>query len=300
MAVVHVFETNKERSMQDARKGDTATRSFIVIMDDKNDGAAVAKTASDPEPGGDSIPSLGALHDDNTAIKVDKVDAQPTASRLIFEVLVFYVSSLYTPAPDPTDDPWDIDWGGKKVKEIVTHTKLTTSTDGNNLGVGTGEPIMNTAGDWFDPPLQEDQDLLLCVLSKNMNSYDVVSYKAFVNKINDASVTIADYVAAKWSAKVVSITGDKRFDRDSEYWRVVFHVLFKEELWIRKVKNVGLQWKDGSGKKNHIVVNGTRVEEPHPLNADGTYTEANPTHYYLQMATLNEAAFSGLGLPTSM
>jgi len=316
MAVSSITERGGRRWRgSNSRTSSNRTRVYLVKLDGVPTGPDEAMDAD--LGGGNAIPSLGDAHPDYaTAVCSDiSAELENDADRTLWVVTCEYTTSdSNNSSDDPTDDPWEISWGAQNTREIVANTKTATNatppTGAKSKGVVAGAPIVNAAGDWFDPPIEEDRAILSLTLRKNKSSYDVNEAAEYINTCNDDAITIAGYTAAKWTARLVEYSGEERFDRGG-YWRVTYRILITEKAtkdgneigWQREVINQGYNWADGSDNRYPIVLTeGGELVKPWPLNDDGTYSETMATTdiNYLIFGTILEKSFSTLSLPTSM
>jgi len=306
MAVTHV-DNLTERSHYDVG-GYHATRRYRVTFDAVAWNSADALIADD---GSNAIPLYGATHDTKTTAYVyDKTAEQESdKDRLHYIVTVQYKEMAVAPHEDPTDEDPDISWEQETRTEVAVIDK-----DGN--------PILNSANDWFDPPLMKDFRTLRVVITRNESSFDPADADDYTDTVNVDTVTIAGLTVGPRKAKLVQYTGQKEETRGYKYYRVTYKVDFWRATWSRKVidhgyrafKTVGTgkarirEARDADGNVEYGFNKGwEEVTEPvpldnagHILNTSGTATPAQIAAKMLTFHICDEREFWRLGLPTSM
>lgn len=126
--------------------------------------------------------------------------------------------------------------------------------------------VVNTAGDWFDPPLQADTYLLNITVVKNQTSLPS-NIHLKVGCINDAAVTINGVSYPMYSLLFRFSSEDAYYTTvdgiQNRYYVNTYQYTYNQDLWIRQILNAGLAYLDLAlvKQKSDFVVR---------LQADGT------------------------------
>ncbi|SIO60126.1 hypothetical protein SAMN05444166_6276 [Singulisphaera sp. GP187] len=159
-------------------------------------------------------------------------------------------------AADPVDRQPQVSWDEEQYQEAITE-------DVN------GKPIVNSAGDPFDPPVMKDRSRPILVLIRNEPSYDPALAHSFQDKINSTPFFGADpeYV------KVKKITPQRAFNPDiGWYWVVTYNFVFNDKPWKSRVPNLGFRRLDPSNSQKKIEITdeyGQKISSPWPLSLTG-------------------------------
>jgi len=130
-----------------------------------------------------------------------------------------------------------------------------------------GDPIVNSAGDYFDPPVMTTVSNPLMRIERNEAGYNLGLVADCKGRINDA--LWFGRAAKTW--KCVNILGTETTGPDGEiYFIVVYEFEYKAEGWDIPVLDQGMHELVSSTKVKIRDSNGSWVSSPWPLNADGT------------------------------
>jgi len=155
---------------------------------------------------------------------------------------------------NPLERPPEVSWEGERLEEVA-------DLDRN------GNPILNTAGQPYDPPLMRDYKLRTLVYTRNEAAYDDAQARAYEDLINtDPFLGEAAY---KW--RVLDINARRAFEEGVKFWVVTYRIQFKKKGWRRKVMSQG--FKDATGKEI-LDDHGNRPSEPWKLDAAGSPIKA--------------------------
>jgi hypothetical protein len=156
------------------------------------------------------------------------------------------------------------------------------------------EPVVNSAGDPFDPPFMLDETRPFMTIVKNEAGFPPLLAQDYHNSINNAPwFGLPELV---W--KCVDITGDEAQDPDGgRYWVVTYQFEMKRETWVEKLMDVGMREINSSGKKIAITDDrGREVDAPWPLNENGTKKAVGVTAEFMEFHLYKEMDFSALNL----
>ena len=138
---------------------------------------------------------------------------------------------------------------------------------------------MNSAGDWFDPPLVRDDSRPVLTIVRNEADFDPEIADSYRDTVND------DYFfgAAAGRVKCVSITGKQLFSADvlpgGFYWVVTYTFQFNRDGWASPLLDQGFR-RLVSGSRRAILVDGQPASAPVLLDGSGgVLTPGDPPVY---------------------
>lgn len=247
------------------------TKTFQVTVDTKNDSWA-AVTAS-------GIPAYGEVHPDDLSAVVVDISSQETASTVIFHVVVTYETQTrnFVLSDNPLDDPVDIDWAFQAY-EI-----------GLERDVG-GAPVVNSAGDAFDPPYTVDRYHPVVTIVRNEATFNPTTALSKQGKLNDDSVRIAGLSISPGEGKLIDFAGRRAYRNGRTYWVVTYRIEFSDDKdfddnvigWTREFYDHGLYTKVGAGDRTRILDDeGQKVVVPHALDGAGGKGDKDTPKYRL-------------------
>jgi len=230
MAVVHVHETyygarggGGSLEYSPAKTIGTATRTFEVKTDAKTDDETVVAAHA-------SIPNIGAAHPNNSAMRCLKLTFTNDDSKgpFVWYVTAFY-SNEYDIAENPLLDAAQTEWDTEQFSRIVWKDR-----DGN--------PIVNSAGDPFDPPVEKDDSRWISVTSKNVGGVPAWIY-SYQDAINAAEFTFDGVTVPARTAKVQAIHISTPQERNGISYRVLQITMHHRGENVNDVA----EWGSGSG-----------------------------------------------------
>ena len=286
MSVVSVNEIRAGDVAEKSENTRSLVRTFRVVNSDPSDGANVARLAS-------GIPGVGDAHPDESTAKCRSVRAAPAHDDdegLVFLVVCAYRSSISNRQPGQTAEaPTSRDPITKLSFQSRTVTKLVNQA-GAALATSGGEQL----------PVEINKPFLVLDVELNLASYAVSTAAAAVGTVNSGAITVAGYSIAARAGLLEDAGAEKLTEGDTTYYRVRYRILIKTDTWDFKLRNAGIWGKDGSGNRVRVQIGGQDVDQPWPLNSDGTWSE-NPTlsdaQYTLTERVYPENSWAGLSLP---
>lgn len=257
-------------------------------------------------------PLTGTIAEQDLGSFLQQIEVEPSTD----DGLQYRVTLGYSPI-DPTKDgvdpsdptsvnnwivsPWSatptLTWTSEDSEFAVTHDR-------------DGEPILNKAGDPFDPPLTVPITTPIAVVSRIEKSFNDDWVNLYKNRVNHAAWL-------GWSAESVlikDITGERTLDPDwGVLWRVTYTFAFRPSVvvstsggdvvvypgWAEQVLNSGLR-ELVSGELKPINLDGAPVSTPVPLKDDGTRAGPDDDPIFLTFNTRLKADFGGLNLPSDL
>jgi hypothetical protein len=184
MAIVDVTEIWSGETWEDEAEGNrTYERLFRVYSDTPTETQLAVKTAV-------GIPPLGSAYPtDVTAFARRRSARRIDESRLVWEVTVAYDNSK--PDPNPLLQPPKIRWSSSLVTQPVVRDL-------------TGKACLNSAGDYFDPPLEADFPRWTATIQFNTDFVPtwILSYSG---AINSSPISIDGVAVDALHARIVSL-----------------------------------------------------------------------------------------------
>jgi hypothetical protein len=145
-----------------------------------------------------------------------------------------------------------------------------------------GDAVLNSAGDYFDPPVEIDVGYWTFRVKKNVA--DIPTYLLdYENAVNNAAFTIRGLSIGQYEAKLSNIrVGDLKIEGDYQYFEFSYTMERRREKWIPlKVLDQGLRFKSEANRK-HIMDNSTPprpVTSPRLLDGNGAVlSDPTPTN----------------------
>lgn len=253
-------------------KSDTETIEYQVYTDTKT------QTRYDIMLAG-VLPTLYQSHPDNPILTVRDIELSQDIADTVWTAFVTYSSEPFDKEDEdeeeidtPTDRPARVRWS-------TTQFTKPIYKDIND------EPIVNSATDYFDPPIEIDASRFSIVVEKNLASIPswVLTY---ANTINEASFEIQGLTIPAKTAKMSELSISELQREQTAGGTVDFYTLtFRVELatadegdWTLKVLDQGLHQFDRADNKTPILIDGEPAKQPVLLDGNGlAITDPEPT-----------------------
>jgi hypothetical protein len=218
------------------------------------------------------LPLVGSQHPvDSAAYLREYTCEQDPRSKVVWTVHADY-STEYEIAENPLDKPAEITWESSKYSEIAVWDK-------DNYG------IVNTAGDFFDPPVEKDNVLWHASVLKNVSDVPDWFFDAsYQLAINSDPFTLDGYVATPLIARLGRVSLSRWLVLNGIRYRTLTmefefrYGTISAPGWTRQLANVGFRQIASPGAQPTPCKNsdGTYVSAPVQLDGDGKQI-ANPT-----------------------
>jgi hypothetical protein len=264
MAVVSVREIwNGRKGSADEKAVREYDRVFRVVTNSSLDGALTAETAVDPFLG-IRIPNLFSSYIEPNGITFDltaiarKIEAgQDDADPLTWLVTVSYSNHTDQPElgnPNPLLRPAEIKWSFAQFQRIADIDQF------NN-------PVVNSAGEPFDPPLEKDDSRPVLVITRPEAGIDPGLFYQYRDAINSDPF----FGAPAGTAKVQSIEATRRFENNFYFWDVTYTIHFRPDGWDLNVLDQGYNALDANGQPTVRILDkyGQALAKPALLNGLG-------------------------------
>lgn len=282
MSVVKVIRKPRRSGGINNRRLRTYSVDYEVETNDKDDGPAVVTQylLANVADIGNAYGGAGSeLTDLGTYLQSWTVDCTTR------DGLTWKATAEYGPLEPPNEDPLlespDYDWDGVTFEEVVDQDV-------------DGLAVVNSAGDYFDPPITRDANRSVLTVTRNESSFNPGLADLYRDVVN--SDTFAG--AAPGTVKCSSIKGKWVPFPDlfaGGYWQVTYVFHFKREGWNRVILDQGFRKLDGTTRKP-ILIDGEPASSPVLLNGLGDeLTPGNPPEF-LEFEVYESAAFSVFNL----
>ena len=204
------------------------------------------------------------------------IDAKQVTNEDSFQWLV---NADYGPYPEskninPLLVPLEISWGAAQFQRTTIDDIF-------------GNPILNTAGDSYEPIDVDDSRLILTVV-RNEVAYDPQLAAAYKDAINADEFLGAPKYTIKASPVQTQRIEDQIF---GVYYRSTYTFHYNPDTWKKKLLCRGLHYLV-DGKKHNCMIQRVEVTEPVHLDKDGRQLEPGGTPYYQTFRIYKELPFS--------
>jgi len=159
----------------------------------------------------------------------------------------------------------------------------------------SGQPIVNSVGDWFEDPLEEDVEYPVLVAIRNFHTLaEVITLVlTYQNKVSSAEFKGAPAGTMRCTIRC----GQQMIEDGVEYYPVAFRFAINPDGWHHLVLDRGWRARPALGEEPEVVLDAkTKQRPPRPvlLTADGLEAPAGTFHYL----TFNKetADFNNIGV----
>ena len=315
MTILSVVETwSGETGSADNTWLRTYTRVFRVITDDPNH--SVYDIGSHP-----SIPLLWSLHPDDLRTFCDKITPKRiSGSREVWDVTCTYTNKVEEdtePDENPLNRPWKLSWTSQLFTKVAERgiKRETIDARGNVIVPAPGGailgPLINSAGDQFDPPVEIEQSNWQLTAKKNIATVPtwLMDYR---DSLNHSAITIAGILFQRGELRINSMSiGPFTYENKVGFYPFEIQIAQKSETWIRElldqgtheVKTLNVGGTPTQSRLRVVDKKGQHVTEPvrldglgHKLADDALMEESIFIRYQVY---LKERDYSALALPTT-
>lgn len=292
MAVVNSTEIWSAIRKGVTKDGKTGIRVFSVLLDGTDaitDALDVARAAS-------GIPTIGQSWPNDIWLVCWKVDPLPQSKNAnLVHVRCEYQRASWTSGPqpeNPLDMPPKISWD-----TIVCVEPIDQDIDGN--------PIINSAGEPFDPPITDEIHDRVVRIERNEASWSSTKQEEYQNTVNEHTFMSAQ----PHEAWMMTLRADKIYSGDYVYYTVYYEIVFRTKTtenafpWRRRVLDQGFRVRTGvddQGKpkyENILDDNGDKITEPISLDGAGAKLADGVDPYWHNFQTKRIVSWSPLNLP---
>ena len=251
-------------------------------------------------------------HETNDRLFINSIECSggvPCKRNAIGAVQRFELTLTYTPADPSKNQGGPVGPDGFR-NPFLAPPRVSWRTEWEDFACthdNAGVPILNKAGDPFDPPLVIPNPTPVVVIQRVEREYNHLWMQNYVSRIN--SDAWEGFPAG--SVLCRDITGNLEWNTEVDGWVWQTEYVFAIRMpivvsstkifpgWAAQVLNAGMREKV-SGERRAIFDGMTPVASPVPLKSDGTKAGASDPPVFLSFDIYPTAAFSGLGLPAGI
>lgn len=294
MAIVEVFEKLEGNvSKQDKSFQTSYTRVFQVVTSSRLDRARTVRLAvmsAAPVAIGDHYEVLDPS-DGTTVLEQDTASFCTSISAAVagstddgcqWDVTVEYSPSDGSPTfpPNPVEHPLKLSWGSQLVEVPVNYDR-------------DGDPIQNSAGDFFDPTPTVMKYLILLNIVRNEATFSPTLAQTWKGTVNDATFTIAGEDFDPGTVKIADITSELSYNAECGwYWPVTYQMEIDPDGWKSKLLDQGMRTLVSGAKKAIADDSGKEVSTPELLDGSGVKLAVGADPVVLEFDVLPESDFS--------
>ncbi len=269
---------------------------YRVTCNNREDGPVVIRSAMVPSssPPVPWLPRIGQIYEVNSTERdpgsfLNEVSYDCLHAGANPELAVWDLSCTYEPydatrfGADPIAWPIKIQFGGTRFERVVW------------VDAVTGEPVVNSAGDRFDPPLMADdtRSQITVVRNELISTFDWTLAENFRDTVNDA---IWNGYPAK-TVKIGSITtSDPQYDSNGQrfYFAVTYPFEVNRDTWVDHPVDMGYATLDASSPRKRVPIfyGGQAPNEPQKLDGDGNLLAVGATPVFLSVDKYPPVDFS--------
>ncbi len=290
----------------------TYAREFRVITDDPE--LSPAEIGSTP-----GIPLLWSRHPVDILTFCDKISVKRAkASREVWDVTATYTNKIDEddePDENPLNRPWKLSWTSQAFTHVAHQgIKMETVTAGGSSVLPAPSavegPIVNSAGDQFDPPIEIESSNWQFTAKKNLATIPtwLMDYR---DALNDARVLIAGIYFEKHELRINGMNiGEYTYENDVGFYPFEIQVAQKTETWVRDLLDQGTHEiktinQAGTASQARLrVVDGKGQHVTEPVRLDGSGAKLEPADAPIEdsifiryQVYLKDRDFTALGLP---
>lgn len=253
---------------------------------------------------GQKIPGIGDPHLGAPQAVAEEIRPEPVEG-IFGDYIVTVVYSTTAASGDqddlPTERPADIQWDS-----IFESMAIDASISDNPLF--DGKPIVNSAGQPFDPPYEISVPFATLRVVRNETAFSAFTALAYTGKLNSDTFLGQSPLVAKCT----KIAGRRFFEQNAYWWEVTYEFLFRPPRTLYQgttpiqysghslfALDNGLMQLDA---QNNLVpcvdTNGNQVTQPALLDGAGHQEPAspNPNPNYMVYQIAKAVPFAPLGL----
>lgn len=244
-----------------------------------------AIAAMNASHGSNAVDARGSVRNGATCISRSPADRPGGGMGTIWDITCNY-STEKDKAGQSAQSPYD-------VPSVVNWDTETLAVD--LLSDANGDPVTNTAGDWFDPQPQDVKYRLRITINANVSGF-TLSYWNVLNKINSSAVSIRDITFASGTLLVTNVRASEQTWSDgTEYVALGFDLAADPDGWKRGLYSVGYYEKVSNKRVPILDATGQPVTAPWPLQSDGTkFSTPDSTPYQQIIDVKEEASFAAI------
>ena len=292
MAIVSCDEMLGQDGGRNEKNEGEYTRKFRVIVGNHLDNAVTILAYAGIPRIGDMYATMGGDVDPAAVCKEVRA-AQDDDAWKIWEVEAKFGKATedtqsQTPQQiqNPLKRPADIGWGFSR------HSR-SLFRDVDN------KPVLNSAGDFFDPPPEIDDSRPVLTISRNEGGFDASRAIEYQDAVNSDSF----FGFSPGQVKVASISSQRQIENNIVFWKTTYEFEMRQDKWVpleildvgkRATGRVPICMKTSGGD----IMQGVHVTEPVPLREGLAINNPSPTNCdFIKVKAYREKSFKSLRLP---
>jgi hypothetical protein len=271
MAVTNLGEDPAGREADNNKGIRTYSRQWKLETSLKTDDEYAVGSAS-------GLPLIGSAHPSDAGAFCQSLSVRCTNPWKGWTVTASY-SSEYELNTNPTLDPAVINWGSEQFQRVAFEDT-------------SGHAILNSFGDYFDPPAMIDDSRETVTITKNLAAVPswLLEYK---DAVNNDSFSIDGFSIGIGKAKMQSVTVAAKEKRNgTTFYPVTFTIHLQFNGWLLELLDAGMRYESGTaigifdnGQPGLLDGSGGRLANPSPSTA-----------VFRSFTVYRTKAFSGLPL----
>lgn len=277
MTVTYLSESASDRRAINELGVRSYTRGFWLTTTSQSEGPYTVGSHA-------SLPDIGSAHPEDSSAWCRRLSVECVAGWRLWKVIAEY-SSEYELNTTPTSDPAIITWSTEQFQKPAEFD-------------ASGNAVVNSAGDKFDPPALMDDSRRIVTVQKNMSAVPtwILTYQ---DAVNNDTFSVGGVSIAIGQAKMQSVNVSVRKTRNlTNFYEVTFTMHLQKDGWVLSIVDAGYRKKVGTGRE--IITNTDKTLPTTPVALDGSGgVLANPTAatiVYRDFTVYETKAFSSLPL----
>jgi hypothetical protein len=217
-----------------------------------------------------------SAHPEDSAALCSSIDPEINADRTLCTISVTWETPRFgggTTNPNPTARAPEVEWDYEGAMEPIFE-----DTD--------GVPILNSAGERFDPLPEAERGELTLRYIRNEASINLTQIREYQNSVNSDTFTVAGVAVPARVAKLTIRPGRKTEENGFTYYPIEYHFKFKADEWRVELLDVGLsEWFESTiegVKIRRPILDEQGLEITSPIRLDGlggALPDADPSEY---------------------
>lgn len=257
------------------------------------------------------IADINSSHYTDSRAKCVNVSASPKDSdRKTWEVTVKWQtmkgSGSYDDEDENTTDPTTqrpkVSFGSTQYTKVVDKYYGAGEAQGS-----PAQPIQNSAGEPFDPPVQLEFSRTIIEISYNTRIFETNWMREFENTVNEKAETVGGMNIPAGEGRITTLDADPLYDDNDElYWNVNAQIELNDDGYILKLLDQGFNYLDNDDLTEFTVKdkdgNDVPASEPQKLNGTGgKWADESPAidPQYLEFEIYFSKDWKSLNLPAS-
>jgi len=258
MTITYKGEIPAGRSAKNSLGIRTYQRQFRLVTDSRSDGPyEIGSNAN--------LPSIGSVHPEDASAWCRELTVDNDEPYTGWIVTANY-SSERELSETPTSDPAFVTWDSEQFQKPAIQDK-------------DGDAVVNSAGDFFDPPAMMDDSRRVVTVQKNLTAVPtwILDYQ---DAVNSDQFTVDGVTIAIGTAKMQRVSvGAEDIRNGTTFRQVTFTMHLQRDGWDMQILDAGFRRIDPGDSTKRIAISlddGTEPTTPALLDGSGGLL-SNPT-----------------------